>query len=296
MSSPQKVALITGGASGMGLAVAQKLSNLGNWSIHIVDLNEKTGKEAMESVPRSTFHQCNVTSYAALGNVFKAVFQESNRLDFVFANAGIHEMGTTGDFYAKHMTGLEPPAEPTAKHRVVQVCLNSVINTSYLALHYFRQNSDHKNIDCNLVMTASCGSFYHSNDAPVYTAAKHAVVGFMRSIAPKMYAHDRIRVNAICPGAVITGLFTPEQWDAFPEHLRIPLSRVAEVVSILLEGKLEDGVDEAQLRIDGPKKEKENEPFWGEAVEITASRYYFREAPKFSDESMRENMELANAE
>ena len=150
-------------------------------------------------------------------------------------------------------------------------------------------------MDCNLVMTASCGSFYRSNNAPVYTAAKHGVVGFMRSIAPKMYANDMIRVNAICPGAVITNLFTKETWGAFPEHLRIPLSRVVEVVSMLLEGKPKDGIVEKKLRIDSPK-EKEGEPFWGEAVEITPSGYYFREAPKFSDDSMRENMDAANAE
>ncbi|KAH7393235.1 hypothetical protein BKA64DRAFT_695748 [Cadophora sp. MPI-SDFR-AT-0126] len=280
----------------MGLAVAQELSKSGNWRVHIVDLNEKAGKQATESVPGTVFHRCNITSYKDLGTVFKTVFQEKHRLDFVFANAGIHEIGSTGDFYEKHDTGLEAPPEPISKLHVVEVCLNAVINTSYLAQHYFRQNKDHTKMDCNLIITASCGSFYRSNNAPVYTAAKHGVVGFMRSIATKMYANDKIRVNAICPGAVITNLFTEDQWGAFPEHLRIPLSRVVEVVSMLLDGEPKEGVDEEQLRIDGPKKEQEGEAFWGEAVEITPSGYYFREAPKFSDDSMRENMEAANAE
>ena len=74
MSSSQKVALITGGANGMGLAVVQELSKRGNWDIHIVDLNEKAGKAAVDSVSNVTFHHCNIASYDALGAVFKTVF------------------------------------------------------------------------------------------------------------------------------------------------------------------------------------------------------------------------------
>lgn len=295
MSSSQ-VALITGGASGMGRAVATDLSNRRNWEIHIVDLNEKAGKAVVDSLSNTTFYQCDVSSYASLGSVFKTIFQKSNRLDFVFANAGIHELGSTGDFYATHNTGLEPPPEPKSKLRVVEICLDSVINTSYLALHYFRQNTNYMQMDCNLVITASCGSFYKSINAPVYTAAKHGLIGFMRSIAPKMYADDKIRVNAICPGAVITGLFSAEQWSAFPEHLHVPLSRVVEAVSMLLDGKVSAGLDEDERRIDGPKKEKDGELFWGEAVELTSTGWYFREAAKFSDDSMRETMDGAKAE
>lgn len=295
--SSHRVALITGGANGMGYAVAHDLCQRGGWDVHIVDINEKAGKTALESgLSGAQFHACNVASYESLSGVFKRVFQTSNRLDFVFANAGIHETGSTGDFYAAHDTGVEAPPEPTAKLNVVDVCLKSVINSSYLAQHYFRQNTAEDAKDCNLVMTASCGSFYKSNNAPVYTAAKHGVVGFMRSIAEKMYANDGIRVNAICPGAVITNLFTPEQWSAFPEHLRIPISRVVEVVGMLLDGKAKEGLDEQARRIDAPKKERDGEPFWGEAVELTPSDWYFREAPKFADDSMRENMEAANAE
>lgn len=280
----------------MGLAVATELSKRGTWHIHIVDLNEKAGKAAVDSLSNAFFHQCNVASYDALGTVFKTVFQKSNRLDFVFANAGIHEIGSTGDFYATHNTGLEPPPEPKAKLRVVEICLDSVINTTYLAQHYFRQNTNHKQMDCNLIITASCGSLYKSDDAPVYTAAKHGLVGFMRSIAPKMYAQDKIRVNAILPGAVITNLFTEDIWNAFPKHLHVPLSLVVKAVSMLLEGKAAEGMDEESMRIDGPKKEKGGDLFWGEGVEVTPSGLYFRDQPKFSNDLMRETMEGAKEE
>ena len=141
---------MTGGANEMGLAVAQDLSKRCNWDIQIVDLNKKAGKAAVDSVSNATFHHCNIASYVKLGDIFKRAFQTSNRLDFVFANAGIHEIGSTGDFYATHNTDLEPPPEPTSKLRVVDICLDSVINASYLALHYFRQNKNHAKMDCNL--------------------------------------------------------------------------------------------------------------------------------------------------
>lgn len=294
--SSQRVALITGGASGMGFAVAQELANRRGWTVHIIDLNEKAGEKAAAKLTGSIFHKCDILNYAELGNTFKTVFKHANRLDFVFANAGIHEMGTSGDFYAKHDTGLEPPPEPKDKIRVVDIDLSSLVSSCYLAQHYFRQNKDYLTMDCNLVITASCGSFYKSNNAPVYTAAKHGAVGFMRSIAPKMYANDKIRVNAICPGAVITGLFSDELWSSFPEHLRVPMPLVVETVLTLINGKVKEGVDEEKLRVDGPKKEKDGEPFWGEALEITPASFYFREASKFADALSEENMTAANAE
>lgn len=291
MASTRKIALITGGANGMGLGIATELSQQGIWDIHIVDLNEKAGKAVVDSLINTTFHQCDVSSYKALGNVFKNIFKTSHRLDFVFANAGIHEITSSLDFWSKQDTGLEPPPEPLSKLKVVDICLYSVMNTCYLAQHYFRLNT--AQVDCNLVITASCGSLYLGNTAPFYTAAKHGVLGFMRSIAEKMYL-DNIRVNAICPGAVITNLLPAEAWSVFPKHLVVPMSRVVEVVFMFLDGNIASGVNEEERRIDGPKKKNDGEPLWGEAVELTPASWYFREQAKFADEFMKETMEAAN--
>lgn len=293
MASTRKVAIITGGANGMGLGVATKLSQQGGWDIHIVDLNEKAGKAVVDSLLHTTFHQCDVSSYEALGNVFKTVFNTTNRLDFVFANAGIHESESALTFYTKHDTGLEPPPEPKAKLKVVDICLYSVIYTSYLAQHYFRLNAAEV-WNKNLVITASCGSLYKGNSAPFYTAAKHGVLGFIRSIAAKMYVTDNIRVNAICPGAVITNILPAEQWSVFPEHLVVPMSRVSEVVSMFLDGNIASDVNEEERRIDGPNNKNNGEPLWGEAVELTPTTWYFREQAKFADEFMKETMDAAN--
>ena len=118
----------------MGLAVAKALAARGGWNIHLLDLNEKSGKAAAEEVANSTFHQTNVTDYDSLATVFQKVFDAEGRLDFVFANAGIVERFS---FYESHPTGKPPPPPDLT---VVEINLKSVINTSWLAQHYFRQS------------------------------------------------------------------------------------------------------------------------------------------------------------
>jgi NAD(P)-dependent dehydrogenase (short-subunit alcohol dehydrogenase family) len=89
----KKVAFITGGASGMGLAVAQALAARTNedWDLHLVDLNVDALKKAASSLKNAYSHQANVTDYASLTSAFESAWAKSERLDFVFANAGIVE-------------------------------------------------------------------------------------------------------------------------------------------------------------------------------------------------------------
>jgi hypothetical protein len=69
-----------------------------------------------------------MTPFTAFGTVFKTVFQEFNCLDFVFTNADIYKIESTGDFYAKHSIGLESLPEPISKLCIVRVYLDFIIN------------------------------------------------------------------------------------------------------------------------------------------------------------------------
>ncbi|KAK5676653.1 hypothetical protein LTS10_010954 [Elasticomyces elasticus] len=260
-SAPPKVGIITGGASGMGYAVASALASQGDWNLHLLDMNAERGQEAAESLKSATFHRVNVTKYSELAAAFKSAFIQHRRIDFVFANAGIVDSGA---YYATHDTGDDPPPEPSSA--VVDIDLTSVINTSYLAQHYFRQTPRSVGGPRSLVITASCGGFYACPVQPVYGAAKHGVVGWARNIAGRAWREDGVKVNAICPGTVRTNLLSDEAWKTFPEEYFTPVEKVVEVVMMLMEDS--------------------DKPMVGQTVEISGRKHYFRRQYEFCDEAM----------
>ncbi|KAK4574374.1 hypothetical protein LTR86_002136 [Recurvomyces mirabilis] len=280
-STTPKVALITGGASGMGYAVAAALSTskTDNWSIHILDLNPDRGATAAKDLgPKTTFHPVNVTSYPSLATAFQQAFRQHKRLDFVFANAGILD---AAEFYNRHHhnDGEDPSSDeppPAPKTGVIDIDLTSVITTTHLALHYFRLTPYTPKSDSprSLIITASCGGFYACPLQPLYGAAKHGTIGWTRNIASRFYRDDGIRVNAICPSAVKTNLLPEAAWRTFPEEFFTPLGKVVEVVEMLLRGH---GRDE-----EGTERER----LVGETVEISGSRHYWRGQQGYCDEAM----------
>ncbi|KAI9692006.1 MAG: hypothetical protein M1820_009624 [Bogoriella megaspora] len=276
-----KVAIITGGASGMGLAVAKALSERGGWTLHILDMNAHSGEEVARTLPNTTYHKVDVTSYSQLGPTFNAAFTASgNRLDFVYANAGIIERK---DFYARHAESIEPPPEPDLLS--IDINLKGVVLTSYLALHYFRQ-SPHKGQGASLVMTGSCSSFYPSDYSPIYTSAKHGVAGFVRSIAAA-YHLDGIRANAVCPGLVRTNIVSEDGWANFPKDIFTPVEMVAKVVLLLIDGN--ELTDSDGNTIPAEKT-------YGQTVEVMKTNYYIRTIPEFCDAQMAELMRATSVE
>lgn len=146
----KKTAIITGGASGMGLEVAKSLSHDG-WLVYILDLNVAAGESVVREHPKLRFVKVNVASWESLSSAFDAVFKAQGRLDFVFANAGILQLD---NFYARDV--LLPPAEP--RQHSIDINLKAVISTTYLARHYFLASA-HPGLSPVLIMTASIASF-----------------------------------------------------------------------------------------------------------------------------------------
>lgn len=139
----------------MGLAVARDLAAKG-WNITIVEIKQASITSAQQhfDTNKTIFVQADVTDYEAQGKAFVQTWDKWQRLDLVFANAGI---GDRTPFYAPATEFLAGspgiPAKPD--ELVIDVCLNAMVYSAYLGLHFFRQNPSKAG---NIVFTSSmCG-------------------------------------------------------------------------------------------------------------------------------------------
>jgi len=154
----EKVAFITGSASGMGFAVAAVLSSHPtiDWNIHRIDSNEEAEKQASSKLKNASFHKTNATDYKPSISAFKAAWNTHQRLDFVFVNAGIIKCD---NFYTKH--NLDGPPPPPTSQLSVDVNYKAVVNTSCPALHCFPKSlvkHGREGSDPVLIMTSSQGA------------------------------------------------------------------------------------------------------------------------------------------
>ncbi|CAM4484880.1 hypothetical protein PO909_015397 [Leuciscus waleckii] len=161
-----KVALVTGGAQGIGRAVVEDL--LGNGAkVALVDLNQSVGEECKSDLDgpfgedNCIFIQCDVTDSGKLTDAFQNTVERFGRLDIVINNAGINN---------------EKNWEKT-----IEVNLTSVIKGTYLALEHM--SKEYGKEGGVIINVSSMAAFLHSPHQPVYTATKYGVIGFSRAIA-----------------------------------------------------------------------------------------------------------------
>lgn len=282
-------------ARGMGLAVAQALEARGGWKINLIDIKDDEGRQAADSLSNTTYHRANLLNYEEVTAAFKNIFiAGNNRLDFVFANAGVIE---TSNLFTKHESlDGPPPPDLTA----VEVNLKSCINAVHVGRHYINLSPAKGSI----VINASCSSFWPTYWAPIYTASKcmqqcsphirvawslangtsHfavGVMGFMRCVAD-CYKTEGIRVNALCPGAVRTPIVSDKAWEAMPEDVFTPLELIAETVLKLAGGN--ELVDANGTRA-GPDE------LFGKAVVASGKNIYIQPDTPYCDDVLARTIE-----
>ncbi|CAG8236552.1 unnamed protein product [Penicillium olsonii] len=265
-----KVALITGGTSGIGFAVAEALSKTGLWQVNIIGSDQEKGTKAAASLPQTTFYQADVRNYENLATTFDQIFNVGRRLDFVFVNAGI---AGYDDHYAEQSdTGIPPKPDLS----VVDINMNGALYTSYLAMHYFRRSPESTKGDRHMVFTSSIGGLYPCALGPVYSSTKHALIGWVRSTGPRLWK-DGIRVNAICPGVVGTPILENDAFESlFPREMWVDMQLVTETVLRLLS---------CTEMVDGKGMRVGSDEMHSRALHISGDTFFFIEMPDFHDEA-----------
>ncbi len=197
-----KVALITGGARGQGRAHALALAREGAdvaicdiatgsdpttpYGLAVADDLARTQADVEALGSRCVAVTADVTRFAELEAFVAATLERLGRIDVVVANAGIFSGGV-------------PSWELTEAQwdRMLEVNLKGVwLTCKAVVPHMLGQGSGG-----SIVLTSSIGGLVGTPGMAHYVAAKHAVIGYMRSLANEVGAHG-IRVNAICPGGV----------------------------------------------------------------------------------------------
>ncbi|KAA0112242.1 3-oxoacyl-ACP reductase [Mycolicibacterium sp. P1-5] len=210
-----KVAVITGGASGIGLAAAKRMRSEGAIVV-IGDLDETTGKSVANDL-NVTFVQVDVADQVAVDTLFDTAFDLHGGVDIAFNNAGI----SPPDDDLIENTGID------AWDRVQDVNLKSVFFCCKAALRHMVPAQRG-----SIINTASFVAVNGSATSQIsYTASKGGVLAMSRELGIQ-YARQGIRVNALCPGPVNTPLlrelFAKDPERAARRLVHVPMGRFAE--------------------------------------------------------------------
>ncbi|KAK4903470.1 hypothetical protein LTR27_000401 [Elasticomyces elasticus] len=228
-------ALVTGGGSGIGLAIAEHLIMFYGYRVAVLDMNVERGKaEASRLNAAGTdscfFQHVDVTEYDAQARAFQNAFEwAGNRLDLFVGNAGIAD----SDSVYKELMGLDENTglPPPVNLKTLQVNLDAVIQGVHLARHFMLKNSTPGG---KIIVTSSCLGVYANHCLPLYTTSKHALVGFVRSTAP-VFASMSITINALLPTLVDTNLMPKEAASQIDRSRLTPMNTALKAVDKIIQ-------------------------------------------------------------
>jgi NAD(P)-dependent dehydrogenase (short-subunit alcohol dehydrogenase family) len=210
-----KVALITGGASGIGLASAVRMAAEGA-SVGIADIKLGLAQNAVKAVQavggKAIAIQCDVTKAADNERMVAETVKAFGRLDILVTSAGIH-----GGF----RTVVDTPLE--LWHKVLDIDLTGAYLASKFAVPHMQKAGGG-----SIIHISSISGLRGSDHGTAFHSAKGGLVNLTRHMAVA-HARENIRVNCICPGVIGTPL--TEQWLSDPETYKSvcaahPLNRI----------------------------------------------------------------------
>lgn len=190
-----KVAVISGGASGIGLGTAKRLTEFGA-RVAILDINDETGAEAIREIHsiggEAMYAKCDVRNLKDCKSAIDAVIKKLGKIDVLFNNAGIA--------VRKNAVDLEPEEWDLA----LDVSLKGQYLLSKCVIPHMKNNGGG-----SIINSGSGWSFQGGENAVSYCAMKGGSLNMTRAMCID-HGKDNIRVNIICPGDVDTPMLQSE--------------------------------------------------------------------------------------
>jgi NAD(P)-dependent dehydrogenase (short-subunit alcohol dehydrogenase family) len=214
-----KVAVITGGSSGIGLATAQRFVSEGAY-VFITGRRQSELDAAIKQIDKNnnnvTGVQGDVSNLTDLDRLYATAKEQKGRIDILFANAGVGELAPLGEITEDHFD------------KTFSINVKGVLFTVQKALPLFQDDGGGGSI----ILNASIASSKGVEALSVYSATKAAVRSFARSWTVEL-KHRKIRVNAISPGPIdtpgVSGLVqSEEQIEQFKTSIvsAVPMGRM----------------------------------------------------------------------
>jgi NAD(P)-dependent dehydrogenase (short-subunit alcohol dehydrogenase family) len=216
-----KVAVVTGAASGMGRASAVRLAQEGA-AVVVADLNSQGGELIVSEIAaaggRAVFQRTDVTREADIEAMIDRAVRQYGRLDITYNNAGV--LGALGFIENIKAEDFD---------RTIAVLARSVFLGIKHSVKPMRKSGGG-----SIISTSSLAGLHGVPGLPAYTAAKFAVIGLTQTAACEL-GRDNIRVNCICPGGIDTPLVAK---TVRPDAARgVPLGRLgtgADIADLVL--------------------------------------------------------------
>ncbi len=239
----RKIAVITGGNSGIGLATAKRFVTEGAY-VFITGRRQKQLDLAVSEIGKNVMGiQSDVSNLADIDKIYNTVKDQKNHIDIIFANAGIAQFAPLEKISEEHFD------------KIFSINVKGLLFTVQKLLPIFQEGG-------SIILNASIGSSKGVEETSVYSATKAAVRSFARTWTVDL-RHRKIRVNAISPGPIDTPIFSnltqnEEQSDQFKKNIvnTVPMRRMGtpdEVAKVVLFLASEDSsyITGIELFVDG---------------------------------------------
>jgi 2-hydroxycyclohexanecarboxyl-CoA dehydrogenase len=183
----KRVAVVTGGAKGIGAAIAARLTEDG-FAVAIFDLDAEGAEAASNELPTASAHACDVSDYRSVSDAVKGALDRWGRIDVLVNNAGWDRVQPFLD------------NEPELWDRLIGVNLKGPINLCHVVLPHMVERGSGR-----VVNVASDAGRVGSSGETVYSACKGGVIALTKAVAREMARHG-VTANCVCPGPTDTPL------------------------------------------------------------------------------------------